>query len=115
MNGRVRIDQPAVIGLCGVIAFIRRQELQKGFPGFREDAPHIVNEPVQLPLTTCEDTPKNETLAAIRMRLTIGQGERRPPGAAKQQGAFQIQMSAQLFDISNQMLGGVCVGAAMRT
>ena len=73
----------------------------------RSGSRRAVQEPVDLAPASEKDPAQHEAEAAPRMRLAIGQRQRRSPGTAEHQPALDRQMFPQPLDIRDQVRGGV--------
>src|SRR5690606_27140405 len=75
--------------------------------GFRKELRALAEEPVQFALATEEDAAQDQAGDDVRVGNGVGQPQRAAPGAAEHQPALYIEMPPQLFDVGDQMVGGV--------
>ena len=71
--------EAAVVVAEEIAALGGRQELGEGAPGFGKHVAHAVHEPVELGRPGEEDSAQHEPEAAIRVRLGVGERQRRAP------------------------------------
>ena len=114
MNGRVRVGQPAQVGTQHIIPLLRRQVAEEGRVRIGEHRAQSMQEPVHLRPPAQEHAAQHQTAHPVRMRLRIGQRQRRTPGPTKQQPPLDPEVSAQRLDIGHQVRRRVLRQAAER-
>src|SRR5690606_34841293 len=80
---RVRMREPAQIGLQQVMALRFRYVADESAPGFGKEAAQAIEKPIDFVAAAEEDAPQDEREAALGMRGAIRQRERAAPGAAE--------------------------------
>ena len=74
----------------------------------------VLVEPVELPAAQQEDAAQHELGHALRVRLGVGERERRAPRAAEHLPALDAEVLAQRLDVGDEVPGRVVVEARVR-
>ena len=117
-HGGVFARQPAVVGAHHIAAFGGRDRRDEAFVEVGVERAGAVGravEPGELPGAHQKYPAQHELGDARRMRLRIGERERRAPGAAEQLPALDAEVLAQPLHVLDQMPGGVVDQAGVRT
>ena len=112
--GRVGTEHPLGIGAEQIAPLLGRDRRHQLGVRLREKPAHAIEEPVQLGRRAQEDAAQDKAGAALRMRLAVGQCQRRTPGAAKHQPALNAHQLTQALDVGHQVRRGVVAGLAQR-
>ena len=75
----------------------------------------LLVEPVELGLAQHEDAAQHQFADAVRVRLGVGEGERRAPGAAEYLPALDAERLAQALDVRDEIPGRVVLETRVRT
>src|SRR5262249_42605795 len=93
----------------------RRDGTEVVFERFGEDpAAAFLIEPFKLRAPEGENAAQHELGGALRVGLGVSERERCAPGPTEHLPALDAEMLAQLFDIGDEVQGGVLVDAGMR-
>src|SRR5690606_1946411 len=85
----------------------RRNELGEAPPRIREEAPHVVEEPLHLAAPAQENAAQDEAQAPLGMRLAVSERECAAPRATEDHPALDAERDAQPLDVLHQMGGRV--------
>lgn len=111
----VAADEALVYGRDGVVALRFRQAVHELRPAFRVNTPHAVrpDEPLQVPPPGQEAAAQHQAGDFGRVLLGVEQGQGRAPGAAEQQPALHLEVLADVFQVAQQVGGGVVAEVAV--
>lgn len=79
-----------------------------------QEARPLLVEPQQLLSSQGEDTSEDQSQAAIRVRLRIGERQRRAPRSSKDDPAVDAEVLSQLLDVLYEMPGRVLLKRGVR-
>ena len=111
----VRSREAAMVGGDQVAALVLGDRRDESLPWLGEQSRGAVPiEPAQLGAAHREDAAQHELADALRMRLGIGERQRRAPRAAEDEPALDGEHLPQPLDIGDEMPGGVGVERCVR-
>src|SRR5262245_14174005 len=106
--------EAAVIGRDHIAPLAGRDGLAELFEGLgKQPVAAFLIEPGKLFAAQQKDAPQHQFTDPLRMRLRIGEGQRRTPGATKQLPALDIEVKAQPLHVGHQIPGGVVLEAGV--
>lgn len=79
-----------------------------------QEARPLLVEPQQLLSSQGEDASEDQSQAAIRVRLRVGERQRRTPRSPKDDPAVDAEVLSQLFDVLHEMPGRVLLERGVR-
>ena len=92
-----------MVGVQNIFPFGGIEQIHQPVPDFGEHCFHPVEEPVQFALPSEKNAPQNETQAAVRIGLAIGNRKRTAPRSAEDQPALNTEVNSQRFYIRDQV------------
>jgi hypothetical protein len=114
VHARIGIEQPPDVTAQHVAALAFGQHFNEFAPGFRVNVARPAEKPFHFARTAKKDAAQDETEAALRHGLAVGERQRAAPGASEQQPLADPEVLAQALEVLNQVLGGVACDLADR-